>query len=255
MWAFGSSSAVGSSRWKTSTRLGVDRRRVDRRVDVTVGVVGDDPRRGQRRRSTRRRTRARGGSSSCPWRARSRSSRRAGLPSARRTTTSSFRSLAAVYEPPHAYPIQTLPFATSLSKSVWDDHMFRTSFFFSIRNFLASSSCVSVQLSQSYGSNAVRVPVDQEVLDRAVPPRDLSLVAVVVEQVPRLLAVRLDLVRAVQHRREAPVGGDEVLLAVDLAALDERRVEIVEVRQQRRVPRLDGVEVDPVLNVATRTGG
>src|SRR5581483_5257961 len=45
-------------------------------------------------------------------------------------------------------------------------------------------------------------------------------------------------------------GHDLVLLAVELAGLLERRVQVGEVRDQRRVPRLDGAQVEVVLNVA-----
>src|SRR5918992_4900584 len=98
--------------------------------------------------------------------------------------------------------------------------------------------------------DAVDVTPDDEVLKRTVPPGDLSLVALVVEERPRLhSALGLDLVRPVERRGEAPVGRDEVLLPVDLSALHELGLEIREVREQRRVPGLDGVDVDPVAEV------
>jgi len=43
--------------------------------------------------------------------------------------------------------------AKSASKSVCDDQKLRTSFFFSIRYFFASSTWASVQSSQLYASN------------------------------------------------------------------------------------------------------
>ena len=74
----------------------------------------------------------------------------------------------------------------------------------------------------------------------------LPAVPVVEQQRPGVL-LRLDLVGAVQRRDEAPVLGDEVLLAVDLAAPSPAWGSAGEVRDQRGIPRLHHAEVDVVL--------
>ena len=90
---------------------------------------------------------------------------------------------------------------------------------------------------------------DGEVLDRIVEPRDLAFVALVPQKVPGAL-LRLHLVAAVQDRVEPPVVGDPVLLAVVLASLDHELVQVLEVRDQLRVPGLDEAAGGEVLDPA-----
>ena len=85
--------------------------------------------------------------------------------------------------------------------------------------------------------------------EEVVEPRDLALVAVVEEQTPRF-GLRVDLVAAVEDRVEAPVVGDPVLLPAELAGLDHERVQVLEVRDQLRVPRLDEAALREVLGPA-----
>src|SRR5207247_9698742 len=73
--------------------------------------------------------------------------------------------------------------------------------------------------------------------------------ALVAQQTPGL-RLRLHLVAAVEDRVAAPVVRDSVLLALVLAGLDHVRVQVLEVRDQRRVPGLDEAAGREVLDPA-----
>ena len=70
-----------------------------------------------------------------------------------------------------------------------------------------------------------------------VVPGDLALVALVEQQAPGA-RLRLHLVRAVEDRVVAPVLRDPVLLSLVLTRLDHQRVQVLEVRDELRVPGL-----------------
>ena len=82
-----------------------------------------------------------------------------------------------------------------------------------------------------------------------VPPGDLARVALVQQEAPREL-LGLHLVGSVEERVEAPVGRDPVLLALVLAGFDHVRVEVLEVGDQLRIPRLDEATLREVPDVA-----
>src|SRR6185436_4314963 len=92
--------------------------------------------------------------------------------------------------------------------------------------------------------DALIEPGDHEHLER-VDPRELAAIPGVEQQRPGVL-LWCHLVGPVQGRDEPPVLHDEVLLAVELTELLELGVEVGEVRDQRRVPRLHGAEIDVV---------
>ena len=134
----------------------------------------------------------------------------------------------------HAYAIQMSPDPNASHRFVSDDQIRRTFFF-----FLISRSCDCLSCASRLVPRVLEAEVqtgDREHV-QVVEPRDLALVAVVEDEAPRV-RLRLHLVGAVEDRVEAPVVRDAVLLPAVLARLDHERVQVLEVRDQRRIPRL-----------------